>query len=225
MHNFTFYWGRKQTKTNFFPRWIYLHLQNKRLLIIAKKFERMQVDFLLKSDVFDRCRSCGTSGWSASRLSVEFWRRGGKREESLQLRLWNFNICIEKVDAKCWLAEMTLVNTSLPLARLFQRLFTFAFVSARANRQKSVNGPKWSPTPNDPQIFSHATSNDPRGIMGVEWENISISGIRLKLFNSVFRLIRNAKVLSYKREIFSKWLIDCTKLFLVILIAWNLLFP
>ena len=58
----------------------------------------------------------------------------------------------------------------------------------------------------------------------MEWENISISGIRLKLFNSVFRLIRNAKFFGYKREIFSKWLIDCTKLFSVILIAWNLLF-
>ena len=34
---------------------------------------------------------------------------GGKRKEStsLQLFLWNSNICIEKVDAKCWLAEMT----------------------------------------------------------------------------------------------------------------------
>ena len=27
--------------------------------------------------------------------------RGGKRKESLQLRLWNLNICIEKVNAKC----------------------------------------------------------------------------------------------------------------------------
>ena len=49
-----------------------------------------------------------------------FWRRGGKRNESLQLRLQNLNIHIEKVDAKCWLAEMTLVMTSLPLARVFQ---------------------------------------------------------------------------------------------------------
>ena len=40
------------------------------------------------------------------------WWRGGKRKESLQLRLWNLNICIEKVDAKCSLAEMTLVMTS-----------------------------------------------------------------------------------------------------------------
>ena len=79
-------------------------------------------------------------------------------------------------------------------------------------------------TRNDPQSFSHATWNDPRGIIGVEWENISISGIRLKLFNSVFRLIRNAKFFGYKREIFSKWLIDCTKLFSVRMIAWNYFF-
>ena len=35
-------------------------------------------------------------------------RGGGKRKGSLQLRLWNW-----KVDAKCWLAKMTLVMTSL----------------------------------------------------------------------------------------------------------------
>ena len=57
---------------------------------------------------------------------------GGKRKEStsLQLFLWNSNICIEKVDAKCWLAEMTLAMTSFLLARVFQWLFTFALVSA-----------------------------------------------------------------------------------------------
>ena len=44
--------------------------------------------------------------------------------------IWNLNICIEKVDAKCWLAEMTLVMTSLPLALVFQCLFIFALVSA-----------------------------------------------------------------------------------------------
>ena len=52
----------------------------------------------------------------------------GKRKERLQLRLWNLSIiCIE---AKCWLAEMTLVMTSFPLARVFQCLFTFALNSA-----------------------------------------------------------------------------------------------
>ena len=66
-----------------------------------------------------------------------------ERKESLQLRLWNLNICIEKVDAKCWLAEMTLVMTSLSLARVFQCLFTFALVSASrwlAESDSSVDG-------------------------------------------------------------------------------------
>ena len=44
--------------------------------------------------------------------------------------LWNLNICIEKVHAKCWWAEMILAMTSLPLARIFQCFFTFALVSA-----------------------------------------------------------------------------------------------
>ena len=55
---------------------------------------------------------------------------GRKKKESLQLPLWNLNICIKKVDAKCWLVKMTFVMTSIPMARAFQRLFTFALVSA-----------------------------------------------------------------------------------------------
>ena len=39
--------------------------------------------------------------WPASKPSGLLWRRGGKGKESLQLRLWNLNIYIEKVDAKC----------------------------------------------------------------------------------------------------------------------------
>ena len=68
--------------------------------------------------------------WPPSRHSGALWRREGKRKESLQLRLWNLNSCIKKVDAKCWLAEMTLVMTSLPLTRVFQCLFTSALVPA-----------------------------------------------------------------------------------------------
>ena len=49
--------------------------------------------------------------------------RGRKGKESLQLCLWNLNTCIKKVNAKCWLEEMT-VTTSLPLACVFQCLFT-----------------------------------------------------------------------------------------------------
>ena len=62
------------------------------------------------------------------------WKRGlvgGGRKESLQLCLWNLNICIEKVGAKCWFAEMTWVMMSLPLAHVsFQCLCTFTLVSA-----------------------------------------------------------------------------------------------
>ena len=41
-----------------------------------------------------------------------------ERKESMQLRLWNLKIYIEKVDAKRWLAEMTLIMASLPLAHV-----------------------------------------------------------------------------------------------------------
>ena len=71
----------------------------------------------------------GALGSLRSSLRASSPGRSGKKKESLQLRLWNLNICIEKVDAKCWLAEMTLVMTTLPLARVFQCLFTFALVS------------------------------------------------------------------------------------------------
>ena len=38
----------------------------------------------------------------ASKLSGTFWRLGaGGEKESLQLCLWNLNICIENVDVKC----------------------------------------------------------------------------------------------------------------------------
>ena len=40
--------------------------------------------------------------------------------------IW-ISICIETVDAKCWLAEMTLAMTSLPLTRVFRFVF-FVFV-------------------------------------------------------------------------------------------------
>ena len=71
------------------------------------------------------------------------WRRGWKRKESLQLRLWNLNICIEKVDAKCWLAEMTLVMTSLLLARVFNLCLhsrSFSLCADWRESDSSVNG-------------------------------------------------------------------------------------
>ena len=74
---------------------------------------------------------------------------GGKKKESSKLRLWNLNICIEKVEAKCGLAEMTLVMTSLPLASMFfnvclhSRLFPL-----RADWRKSDNSVDGEPQGN-----------------------------------------------------------------------------
>ena len=53
----------------------------------------------------------------------------GGRKERLQLCLWNLNICIEKVNAKCWLAEMTCVYPWCVLSHVFQCLFTSALTS------------------------------------------------------------------------------------------------
>ena len=59
---------------------------------------------------------------------MALWRRGGKRTESLKLRLLNLTIWIEKVDERCWLVEMTLVMTSLPLGTCFSM---FVYTRAR----------------------------------------------------------------------------------------------
>ena len=74
------------------------------------------------------------------KLPGALWRRDGKRKENLQLRLWNLNICIEKVDAKCRLAEMTLVMTSLPLffsVCLHSRSFRFALIGGNLTAQST----------------------------------------------------------------------------------------
>ena len=51
----------------------------------------------------------------------------GGRKERLQLCLWNLNICIEKVTAKCWLAEMTLLMC-LPLAHASTCFSVFVYI-------------------------------------------------------------------------------------------------
>ena len=56
---------------------------------------------------------------------------GREKEESLQLCLWNLKICIEKLDAKCWLAEMTLVMTSFPLRCAFTCFSMLVYIRAR----------------------------------------------------------------------------------------------
>ena len=70
---------------------------------------------------FKKKKTCKLSGASGG---------GAEKGRRTCNHIWNLNICIEKVDAKCWLAEMTLVMTSLPLALVFQCLFIFALVSA-----------------------------------------------------------------------------------------------
>ena len=94
---------------------------------------------------------------SRSKLSGALWWRSGKKKESLQLRLWNLNVCVEKVDTKCWLAEMTLVMTSLPWHAFFNvclhsRLFPLCADWRKSNC--SVDGEpqgnwRWNSSPRD----------------------------------------------------------------------------
>ena len=50
-------------------------------------------------------------------------RLGGEAGKEGELRLWNLNICIEKVNAKCWLAEITLVYDVITLGACFHLFF------------------------------------------------------------------------------------------------------
>ena len=53
--------------------------------------------------------------------------RSRKRKESLHLCLLNLNICIKKVNAKCWLVEM--ITTSFPFGMCFS---TFVYICAHS---------------------------------------------------------------------------------------------
>ena len=53
---------------------------------------------------------------------------GREKEGKLVTTSLEFEYLHQKVDAKCWLAEMTLVMSSLPLTRVFQCLLTFALI-------------------------------------------------------------------------------------------------
>ena len=86
---------------------------------------------------FDKTLALLNIFWPKSKLSWVLWWRGGNRKESLQLCFWNLNICIEKVDAKCCLAKMTLLMMSLPLACVFQCLFKFALIGGNLTTQST----------------------------------------------------------------------------------------
>ena len=68
----------------------------------------------------------------SSLRASSLWHSGGGREKEGELATMslNFGYLHRKVDAKCWLAKVTLVVTSLSFARVFQCLFTFVLVSA-----------------------------------------------------------------------------------------------
>ena len=111
----------------------------------------------------------------ASSLWLWLWWRGGKRKGSLQLQLWNLNICIKKVNAKCWLAEMTLIMTSLPLAHVFQCFFlrsrSFLLHADWQKSDSSVEGEpqgnwRWNANSTDVVVsspsFSHPAARVPQ---------------------------------------------------------------
>ena len=50
-------------------------------------------------------------GKPSSKLSGVLWWWGENWKESLQLLLWNLNICIKKLNAKCLLLTFALVST------------------------------------------------------------------------------------------------------------------
>ena len=67
-------------------------------------------------------------------MGCSSWQRGGKRKDSLQLPLWNWNICIGKVNAKC--------NAFFSVC-LHLRLFLL-----RADWRKSDSSVGWEPQGN-----------------------------------------------------------------------------
>ena len=111
------------------PSFSFLFLVLKPLILISRiMWQKVQREIKTQNRI-----SFGSStqyNTACEQVLGTLWRRGGKRRGSLQLRFRNLNICIEKVDTKCWLADVTLVMTSLPLAVVFQCLFTFTLVSA-----------------------------------------------------------------------------------------------
>ena len=73
-------------------------------------------------------------------LSANSPGRGRKRKESLQLCLWNLNICIEKVDANCWSGGDDRKNI-IPLGMCFSMFvyicahFCFALIGGNVTAQ------------------------------------------------------------------------------------------
>ena len=52
------------------------------------------------------------------------------------------------------------------------QIAAYIFWSLPNGMARTVHDPKWSPTPNDPPIFFTRDWNDPRGIIGMEWDDV-----------------------------------------------------
>ena len=83
----------------------------------------------------------------ASKLSGLLWRRDGKRKESFQQCLWNLNICIKKVDAKCLFCGDDISNDVITLG-VFFAMFVYmralhCFVLIGGNLTAQLTGSDW----------------------------------------------------------------------------------
>ena len=107
--------------------------------------------YLLRQKLFIACHLLTEP---ASKLSGAPWRLGGKRKENLQQRLWNLDICIEKVDAKSWLAEMTLVMTLLPRQLSWHVFSVFVYIRAHS---------RWFPLRADWRKSNSSVDGEPQG--------------------------------------------------------------
>ena len=120
---------------------------------------------------------------SRSKLSGALWWRSGKKKESLQLRLWNLNVCVEKVDTKCWLVEVTLVMMSLPWHVFFNvclHLRSFPLCADWRKSNSSVDGEphgnwRWNSSSRDvvassPSFFPSRRQSAPESLLaGYPW--------------------------------------------------------
>ena len=107
------------------------------------------------------------------------WQRGRKRKESLQLRVWNLNICIEKSRCEMLMAEMTTVMTSLLLARVFNLCLhsrSFSLCADWRKSDSSVNGQpqgNWRRNSNSRDVVASSPSfSQPAARAGLSHSNL-----------------------------------------------------
>ena len=102
------------------------------------------------------------------------WRSGGGAGKGRRACNYVSEIWIPAWKSRCWLAKVTLVTSSLSLARVFQCLFTFVLVSAslwlaeiwKLSRQGATGNWRWNSNSRDvvasSPSFSRPASRGPR---------------------------------------------------------------